>query len=700
MFFYTIGKNWWLVVMLSLSIGWAQAGNTLLAPGHIEIVYTIDGKSYSHTFTGDKFENSKVKVTLSDFAWGRFTRQQVFVVPKQNIELEAVNWVVKLQDLKGVKFFGNGIQSWTNSQEYDMDDKMRGVGGILKGAAGYYGDYFFADYKKKKKGYLHSWTYTYLRHQDQEIEFIGSMNESTGYTGFQLDAAEQTLSIQKECAGVKPAKSGYLALDLFFAKGDDPIVFQEYNKAYQVGGTTQAKPALGWTSWYHYYTDISEEVILENLNAFKEKNIPIDLFQIDDGFQRSVGEWTTPNEKFPKGMKHIADEIHGAGYKAGLWLAPFICEKKSAITKEHPDWLLQNDKGKPIKAGLNPGWSGVYYALDIYNPEVRAHVANTLDTVFNVWGYDMIKVDFLFAAAIQPPEGKTKGQVMTDAMQILRELAADKLVLGCGVPLGPSFNQVDYCRIGSDIHMKWEHKLLKVLGMRERLSVWNSLTSTIGRHQLSGNFFLNDPDAFVLRDEKNKLDEHAKFTSFLTNNIFGELVLTSDNISKYDSATLQTYLSGFPFTKKEDISVIKQGDAYEVTFSIDDRKYLAFINLGKKAHTFTVPEGHHYFNNQRISITQPNARLTMEPHQSTILYQIKGRPYEMLGGKGYLFAGAAMQHYQASNSGKMSFSWLPQAQKDLPIFITVPDDLKEATVNGKLLKVQKVGGVNVVAYVP
>jgi len=114
-------------------------------------------------------------------------------------------------------------------------------------------------------------------------------------------------------------------------------------------------------------------------------------------------------------MKAVADEIRKRGYQPGLWLAPFICEERSRLMKEHPDWLLKKD-GKPVPAGWNPNWSGTFYALDVYNDEYLYHMREVFDTVLNQWGFDLVKLDFLYAAAMLPSRGKTRGTVMVDAM--------------------------------------------------------------------------------------------------------------------------------------------------------------------------------------------------------------------------------------------------------------------------------------------
>jgi len=75
-------------------------------------------------------------------------------------------------------------------------------------------------------------------------------------------------------------------------------------------------------------------------------------------------------------MKYIADNVKKCGYKAGLWLAPFVCTKKSNIYKNHYDWVAKDERGKPIKAGFTPQWGGFFYALDFYNSEFQQYLSD------------------------------------------------------------------------------------------------------------------------------------------------------------------------------------------------------------------------------------------------------------------------------------------------------------------------------------
>lgn len=137
-------------------------------------------------------------------------------------------------------------------------------------------------------------------------------------------------------------------------------------------------------------------------------------------------------------MKAIADNIHQSGMLAGLWLAPLAGVPSSEIFKNHPDWFIKDKKGNLYKTGHN--WGG-FYSIDIYNKEAREYIRHCFDVVLNDWGYDFVKLDFLYGACVLPMHNKSRGEIMTDAMDFIRECVGNKMILGCGVPMFPAFGK-------------------------------------------------------------------------------------------------------------------------------------------------------------------------------------------------------------------------------------------------------------------
>jgi alpha-galactosidase len=476
----------------------------------------------------------------------------------------------------------NGYQSWSSTHEYFTNEKMKGLPSFaapLKKThkIDKYGDYTFHKYSNKK-GCFHGYTYGYIRN-GQHFSLLGSLTEKNGFTIIEYNTSESRISIVKECEELF-ISTPYEAFDMIWAEGSEAFVFNTYFNAMHLPAPT-CKPMNGWTSWYNYYQKINEAIILNNLENIQKADHTPGIFQIDDGFQTAVGDWLSINaDKFPNGMKYMADRIKAAGLKAGLWLAPFVCEKHSLIYREKKEWLLKDSKGAPVAAGCN--WSGSY-ALDIYNDEVRAYIRHVFSVVLGEWGYDLVKLDFLYAACLLPRSDKTRGSIMTEAMQFLRECAGDKLILGCGVPLGPSFGLVDYCRIGCDIGLDWDANAFMRLLIRERVSTRNAINDTIARRQLNGRAFLNDPDVFLMRDSNLKLSEIQKRTLFIVNYLFGSLLFTSDNTAGYNDVKWAIFnMTGR--TVPRAISKVEQyrNGLVEVFYIEEGENLLALINPGKR----------------------------------------------------------------------------------------------------------------------
>ena len=206
----------------------------------------------------------------------------------------------------------------------------------------------------------------------------------------------------------------------------------------------------------------------------------VNTFQVDDGYQTAVGDWlSVDSKKFPFGMRRVADAVHQRGLKAGLWLAPFAVQKNAYLAKKHPGWLVADKKGSPLMVGAN--WGG-FYALDIYHKEARAYIKQVFQTVLHTWGFDMVKLDFLYAASVKPLYGKTRGQVAYDASGTAAGVpwAEDRLAcLLCGAPMLPSFGVADYMRIGADMALSWPHSARRRQRHREDVSTPNAVLNGV-----------------------------------------------------------------------------------------------------------------------------------------------------------------------------------------------------------------------------
>ena len=86
------------------------------------------------------------------------------------------------------------------------------------------------------------------------------------------------------------------------------------------------KPPMGWNSWNTYAEKIDEALILESARALKESGLAdagYNYVVIDDCWalheRGKDGKLVPDPEKFPRGMKALAGEIHALGLKFGMY---------------------------------------------------------------------------------------------------------------------------------------------------------------------------------------------------------------------------------------------------------------------------------------------------------------------------------------------------------------------------------------------
>lgn len=441
----------------------------------------------------------------------------------------------------------NGYQSWTDTVELSVKSRMHGVNDIPKPVLRKWvldgsGDYRFAGYDGKP-GHLHGYTYAYMR-ADDACELVGSLDESDGFTKLEVLADEGKVVVRPEVPFDRlEAHETHMLVQLALVRGSIDECFDAW---FSLSGITArtTRPIVGYTSWYRHYYDIDEAKLTADLEAARDAFAQVEtgdalkVFQIDDGYC-TIGDWLDVNpEKFPQGLAPLGGSARHAGFTPGLWIAPFVCEKDSRLFKEHPDWLLRDDDGNLVKTGCH--WSGGY-ALDTRTGAFRSYLAEVLQTITRGWGFRLLKIDFLYAACMLPHDGCNRGQLMHDALELVRSAVPDGvLLLGCGVPLGSAFGIVDYCRIGCDVGLDWDGKLYMRGLDRERVSTKRSLANTIGRAPLDGRAFANDPDVFFLRNDV-KLSASQRALLLETDCTHASMLMTSDDMRSWDERARARY---------------------------------------------------------------------------------------------------------------------------------------------------------------
>lgn len=97
-----------------------------------------------------------------------------------------------------------------------------------------------------------------------------------------------------------------------------------------------------------------------------------------------VGSWVINRDKFPNGLKPISDAAHKAGMKFVLWFEPERVRPKSLLAREHPEFLLRNEKD-PSNLLLNLGMT-----------EARQYITDLISRLITDCGVDIYRQDFNF----------------------------------------------------------------------------------------------------------------------------------------------------------------------------------------------------------------------------------------------------------------------------------------------------------------
>jgi len=156
-----------------------------------------------------------------------------------------------------------------------------------------------------------------------------------------------------------------------------------------------------YCSWnYGVFHDINEEKLLKTAR-FVAANMPdVKHFLIDGGWQSRESGISSPScanfylpegqwhdaERFPNGMKAMADAIRTAGLTPAIWWTPSV-GLHTTLAKEHPEWLAKDATGNVYRI-VNSGY------LDFSLKPVQEYLHKVFTILFKEWGYEAMKMDF------------------------------------------------------------------------------------------------------------------------------------------------------------------------------------------------------------------------------------------------------------------------------------------------------------------
>jgi hypothetical protein len=246
----------------------------------------------------------------------------------------------------------------------------------------------------------------------------------------------------------------------------------------------------GWDSWNtKYKTEINEERLLAALDFVDKrlKRYGWTHFAIDSGWERGRGNWEPDPAKFPHGMKWFADQIHGRGMTAGIWIDPFTVQLDAPVAQAHPEWLTEpNADGREL-IGQDAR------ILDVTAPGAYEYVRDLCAKLGNTWGYDGLQeADFVYhllCAESYFDKKMTRIEVMRMGMTAIQEgFGADKLITTF-TPLPVTGLFANVMRIGDDCAPIW----------RKAPDKWpwgavDAMTNAARRYYFAPHLWATDPD--------------------------------------------------------------------------------------------------------------------------------------------------------------------------------------------------------------
>jgi len=186
-------------------------------------------------------------------------------------------------------------------------------------------------------------------------------------------------------------------------------------------------PIMGWSSWNNFRVNINEDLIKAQADALVSSGmqaVGYEYINIDDGYfggRDKNGNIIPHPERFPHGMKAVADYIHSKGLKAGIY----------------------SDAGFNTCASM---WDAdtIGVGMGLYH-----HEWQDINTLLNTWGYDFLKVDWCGGQSLDLDE-QTR---YTEISHIIRQVNPDAIFNVCRWEFPGKWvvNIADSWRISGDI---------------------------------------------------------------------------------------------------------------------------------------------------------------------------------------------------------------------------------------------------------
>lgn len=470
----------------------------------------------------------------------------------------------------------NTIYGINGSEIFDMQSQAK-TETLVEGGSATGAGYVSFSARKKKYGVIGSVTY-------ENYFNTVTVNENG------------SVFVRANLNGQNFAENSVFNLDEFCVITENsPDILFSYGKLIAKKNGIKDRPIdklAGWCSWYYYGQNITEENLLQNLDLLAAKTEGFKLFQIDDGWEKRLGDWTE-NEKFPHGMKYLCDKIKEKGFIPGIWVAPFYFADDSETFINHKEWF--------VKAQTDRNY------IDYSVKGAADFLRDLFKKLSYEWGYRYIKIDLIsynIAGCGYSRADFSPLKNYRTALKIIKEsVTADTKILTCTSPIDASAGLCDSVRTSIDIF--------------EDFNAVKEVAKMVYKRNFVSEFAVADPDCFMVRTPDKQDGECFRFctrseTEIRTFKTFirsvGGTTMISDKLSLLDEKDFGKYAELLPINaragvpldlyKRDYPSVIDMGE--DETF-----RTVALINWEDEEKTFCFFAG----KNDGILLTYKNVEI-------------------------------------------------------------------------------------------
>jgi len=351
----------------------------------------------------------------------------------------------------------------------------------------------------------------------------------------------------------------------------------------------------GWASWDYYRQYFTADAVNRNTKEIAKLNAVSNIIQIDGGWWKQRGDYFDTRDDLPGGIKALVDNIHKAGYKAGLHFDGFRASSGAKIVKEHPEYFVHTTDGKFLELDRDKVTGDPLVVWDYSHPGAQQYITSVMRNAREVWGVDYFKIDFM-------RQGLTKGvnhlpvtnvERYRMGINAMRKGINDAYFLACSSNFGVNIGLVGATRTGPDIDPDYK-------------DVVERAQHNSGNYYFAPKLYHCDPDYLVVRsaaesdstDRKKpslSYDEALMWSNYVS--IFGNVRLASDELrlltNEKKGLIKQTF--AMPFFEKaipidwwDHFTTESDAPCFYLAKGSGGTVCLGLFNWGDKEKTYTV----------------------------------------------------------------------------------------------------------------